>query len=274
MTIKNTKNLHVKIKLLAFFLLFSTFTFAQEYIFVKVVSESNIEINQVMVLNVRTEEKTLTNKDGHYMIAARKFDEIRFVKAGFDRVEVKISAQNYSEPLNVSLLKSAYPIQEVEIGFHASGDLKKDVQQLGPSKKTLALNNAMSSYMMKPPTEVAPTLSTPSAFAPPNLSAGQVNFLGLGSAIASLIGKATQKPLTKANYAETQAFFREIKTSIDLSFYYKQGWNEEEIDRFLIYADKSYSLAKKYRDSFDVSRISSDMKLAYNEYVKTHKIGF
>jgi hypothetical protein len=264
----------MKIKLLAFFVLFSTFTFAQEYIFGKVVSESNTDIQEVLVLNLRTDEKALTDKHGNYMIGAKKYDELRFIKAGFDRIEVKISFQNYSEPLNVSLLKSPYLIPEVEIGFHVSGDLKKDLKNVEPSKKTIALNNAMSSYMMKPPTEVSPTLTTPSAFAQPNFSAAQLNVLGLGSAIASLIGKATQVPLTKANYAETQAFFREIKTSIDLSFYYKQGWDEEEIDRFLIYADKSYSLAKKYRDTFDVSSITSDMKLAYNEYIKTYKIGF
>lgn len=99
----------------------------------------------------------------------------------------------------------------MEIGFHVSGDLKKDLKNVEPSRKTIALNNAMSSYMMKPPTEVSPALTTPSAFAQPNFSTGQLNVLGLGSAIASLIGKATQVPLTKANYAETQAFFREIK---------------------------------------------------------------
>lgn len=260
----------MKIKLLAFFLLFSTVTFAQEYIFGKVVSESNTEMNEVMVLNVRTDEKTLTNKDGHFMIAAKNFDELRFVKAGFDRITVKISPQNYSEPLNISLLKSPFLIEEVEIGFHASGNLKKDVKNLEPSKKTIALNNTIKMYMMKPPTEVAPTLKTPSAFAQPDFNAGQANIFGLVSAITDLVSK----PLTKANYAETQEFFREIKSTIDLSFYYKQGWDEFEIDRFLIYADDNFSLAKKYRKNFNVSAISSDMRMAYNNYVKTHKIGF
>lgn len=263
----------MNIKLLPFFLLFSTFTFAQEYIFGKVVSESNTEIQEVMVLNVRTDEKTLTNRDGHYMIAAKNFDELRFVKAGFDRVTVKVSSQNYSEPLNISLLKSPYVIQEVEIGFHASGDLKKDVKNLEPSKKTVALNNAMKMYMMKPPTEVAPVLKTPSAFAQPDFNAGQVNILKLASAVIGLVAKSTNEPLTKANYAETQAFFREVKDTIDLSFYYKQGWDEYEIDRFLIYADDNFNLAKKYRKNFNVQAISADMKMAYKNYVKTHKIG-
>ena len=138
----------------------------------------------------------------------------------------------------------------------------------------MALNSQMKAYMMTPPTEVAPTLSTPSAFAPKDLGAGQMNILGLASAVFGLINKATKEPLTTANYAETQAFFREIKNNLDLSFYTKQGWDEEEIDRFLIYADENYSLAKKYRKIFDVAAISSDMRMAYQEYIKTHKIGF
>ena len=60
---------------------------------------------------------------------------------------------------------------------------------------------------------------------------------------------------------------------MDLSFYTNQGWDEEEIDRFLIYADRSYELAKKYRKSFDVAQISAEMKMAYAEYIKTRKIG-
>ena len=60
---------------------------------------------------------------------------------------------------------------------------------------------------------------------------------------------------------------------MDLSFYTNQGWDEEEIDRFLIYADRLYELAKKYRKSFDVAQISSEMKMAYAEYIKTRKIG-
>lgn len=60
---------------------------------------------------------------------------------------------------------------------------------------------------------------------------------------------------------------------MDLSFYTSRGWDEEQIDRFLLYADRNYSLAKKYRKTFDVAAISSDMKMAYQEYIKTHKVG-
>ncbi|MCB4235955.1 hypothetical protein LDL59_15230 [Kaistella anthropi] len=146
------------------------------------------------------------------------------------------------------------------------------MKSLDPPKRVVALNSSMGAYMRSPLTEVVPKLSTPSAFAQPNYNAGQADLLKLASALSGLFNKATQQPLTKANYAETQEFYRRIKTTMDLSFYTNQGWDEEEIDRFLIYADQTYSLAKKYRNNFNITAISWDMKLAYKEYIKTRKV--
>ena len=262
----------MKTKLLfLFFFLISLSVFSQEYIFGKVSSEFGTDLQNVTILNIRTYEKTLTDKHGNYMIAAKTLDELRFAKEGYDRNSIKISSENYSQPLNISLIKSPYLIPEVELAFHATGNLKKDIKNLAPSKKVVALNTKMSTYMRTPITEVAPKLTTPSSFAAPNYNAGQVNILGIASAISGLLGKA-KNPQTTANYAETQEFFRRIKKTLDLSFYSAQGWDEEEVDRFLIYANETYSLAKKYRKSFDVQAISSDMKMAYWEYIKTHKI--
>ena len=264
----------MKTKLLfLFFFVISISAFSQEYIFGKVSSEFGNDLQEVTILNVRTDEKAYTDKHGNYMIAAKSFDELRFVKSGYDRNSVKVSSQNYSQPLNISLLKTPYLIPEVELAFHATGNLKKDIKNLEPPKRVVALNSDMRSYMRTPFTEVAPKLSTPSAFAAPNYSAGQVNILGIASALSGLLGKVKNPAPTTASYAETQDFYRWIKNTLDLSFYTARGFDEEEIDRFLIYADASYSLAKKYRKTLDVSAISSDMKMAYSEYIKTHKIG-
>lgn len=263
----------MKIKLLfLFFLLISISAFSQDYIFGKVSSEFGTELQEVTILNTRTDEKAVTDKNGNYMIAAKSFDELRFVKTGYERNSVKIASQNYSAPLNIALLKIPYLIPEVQLTFQATGNLKKDIKNLEPSKKVVALNSSMRSYMQTPFTESSPKLSTPSSFAPPDYSAGQVNILGIASAINGLLGRINNGAPTTANYAETQEFFRRIKNTLDLSFYTAQGWDEEQIDRFLIYADAYSSLAKKYRKNFDVAGIKSDMKMAYIEYIKAHKI--
>ena len=254
------------------FLIISISVFSQEYIFGKVSSEFGSELLDVVIINTRTDEKILTDKDGNYMIAAKTSDELRFVKSGYERNLVKISQENYSKPLNILLEKSPFLIPEIELGFTPTGNLKKDSKSLDPPKKVVALNSSLDSYMTKPLSEVSPKLTTPSAFKTHDFNAGQGSILGAIVAVVGLINKATKEPLTKANYAETQQFLNRIKLEMDLSFYTKQGWDEEEIDRFLIYADQSYELSKKYRKNFDVFKIDEAMKLAFKEYAKTRKI--
>lgn len=260
-----------KLLFLLFFIV-SVAAYSQEYIFGKVTSEFGDEMGNVVVINSRTDEKILTDKDGNFMISAKPFDELRFVKNGYERIIQKLSSENYSKPLNVILEKSPFVIEEVELAFTPTGNIVKDAKSLDPPKKVTELNRDMAVYMKTKPTEAAPKLTTPSAFSQPNYSAGQVNVLGVLSSIHKLFKKSTEYPLTNANYAETQEFYRRIKTTLDLSFYTKQGWDEEEIDRFLIYADQNFQLARKYRKNFNVVAIQNDMKMAYVEYVKTRKV--
>ena len=70
--------------------------FSQEYIFGKVKSEFGNELFETVVINTRTDEKVLTDKDGNYMIYAKPTDQLRFVKSGYERTDVKITIQNYS----------------------------------------------------------------------------------------------------------------------------------------------------------------------------------
>lgn len=273
----------MKTKLLVLcFVLISISAFAQDYIFGKVRSEFGAEMSNAIIINTRTEEKVSSDKDGNYMIAARISDELRFVKSGYDRISVKISNEHYSAPVNVSLPKSAYLIEEIELAFTPTGNLKKDSKLLDAPKKLVALQGSLDAYMKSPMQEAVPQATTiPSAFKPKDLGEGTISLLSVGSggssgllsAVAGLIKPSKRDQQTAANYSETQAFYRRVKAEIDLSFYWSRGWTEEDLDRFLIYADNSYSLAKKYRKSFDIAAISSDMKMAYIEYIKTHKVG-
>lgn len=271
----------MKTKLLfVLFLIISGAAFSQQYIFGKIASEFDTALEDVVIYNTRSEEKIFSDRYGNFMIAAKPTDELRFIKNGYDRNSIKISPQNFSSPLNITLSKSPYDIAEVQIAYQLTGNLRKDVRSLDKPQKIVALNSALGAYMLTPPTTVAPKLTTPSAFAGPNYGAGQVPLLSIGDGsnggLLGLVAKSIFKKNNKTttpNYAETQAFYRRIKTEIDLSFYTSQGWAEEQIDKFLLYADATYSLAKKYRNTFDVAAINADMKLAFKEYIKTHKTG-
>ena len=168
----------MKPKLLLLFLLFcSSFVFSQEFIFGKVATELGDKLPDAVIINMRTDEKIVSDRDGNFMIAAKNGDEIRVLKNTYERFVQKVTTENFSKPLNVSLSKAPYLIEEIELAFQATGNLKKDVKSLDPPKRVVALNSSMGAYMRSPLTEVVPKLSTPSAFAQPNFNAGQAELL-------------------------------------------------------------------------------------------------
>jgi hypothetical protein len=58
---------------------------AQNYIFGKISTEDGVELTDATVINIRTDERVVSNSDGHFMISGRLGDELRFVKAGYER---------------------------------------------------------------------------------------------------------------------------------------------------------------------------------------------
>jgi hypothetical protein len=138
----------VKIKL--FFVLASLFfinSHAQNYIFGKVTSEDNDEMPEVTVINIRTDERVLTNRDGHFMISGRAGDELRFIKAGYERTNRKITQENITAPVNVTMIRAAELIAEVEIKKNITGDIKIDAKNLNPPRKVEKLKNDLAKYM-------------------------------------------------------------------------------------------------------------------------------
>ena len=265
----------MKSKLLFLFFLFSvTFIFAQkQYILGNVKNEVQDNIPQTYIYNSRTEELTQTDKFGNFIIAAIPSDELRIVKNGFERETVKINSENFTKPLQLILSKIPYEIEEVTIAFHPTGDLKKDLGYFKTSARTSKLNAELSKYALGPMTEVVPQNKIPSSFAPKNFNEGQINVLGLASALKGLLTKATSSPLLTPNYAEVQDFYRRVKDVVDLDYYKSYGMSEYDFDIFLAYTDQKNSLAKKYQRNFNRVNIESELKLALVDYLKTHKVG-
>jgi hypothetical protein len=121
----------VKIKL--FFLLCTIFFInlnAQSYIFGRVTTEDGAEMADVAVINIRTDEMVTSNQDGHFMLSGRAGDELRFIKAGYERMMKKVSKENIESPLNVSLARTTILIPEVEVKKGLTGNLRIDSKNL------------------------------------------------------------------------------------------------------------------------------------------------
>jgi hypothetical protein len=131
-----------KTLLLTFFLIFIN-SYSQKYILGKVVSEQNSEIAGVLVININTDEKTYTNNEGNFMIAAKSNDLIRLVKQKFDRISYTIKPEDFQKTITINLQKSTIEIDEVEIKNKLTGNLKDDINKVENKKKT-KLNQEIS----------------------------------------------------------------------------------------------------------------------------------
>ncbi len=265
-------------RLLFIFLFFTTRFFAQtQYILGNIANESGDKLPFASIYNLRTDQIVMSDKMGNFVIAAQALDELRISRQGYERKVVTLTPENFSESLNVNLTTIPEEIEEVKLSFRPSGILKKDVTRLNPPPRVAELNTAMNLYMKTPSSEVIPKASVPSAFKPHDFSAGQVPLLSMGSgggsvvsAISGLIRRSGDSPKTTADYAETEEFYKRVKSVIDIGYYTKYGLDEYDFDIFLAYADRAYDLAKNYRKNFNKAAIEFRLKEAFAEYIKTH----
>jgi hypothetical protein len=122
---------------------------AQNYIFGKINTEDGVELTEATVINIRTNERVVSNSDGHFMIFGRVGDELRFVKAGYERVSKKVNEDNISSSLQITLIKAATLIDEVEIKKGITGDLNIDSKSLNQQKKVQKLKSELAVYISR-----------------------------------------------------------------------------------------------------------------------------
>ncbi|MCE3077005.1 hypothetical protein [Chryseobacterium gwangjuense] len=140
----------MKIKLLfTFLVLFFINMNAQNYIFGKINTEDGVELTDATVINIRTNERVVSNNDGHFMISGRVGDELRFVKAGYERESKKVNEDNIKSSLQITLIKAATLIDEVEIKKGITGDLAIDSKNLNQQKKVQKLKGELALYMSR-----------------------------------------------------------------------------------------------------------------------------
>ena len=125
-TIENMKKLFLVLIILA-----SNIITAQSLFSGKVETEEGLSIANVLVINLKTNEKVNTDENGKFIISAKLQDEIRFVKKGYDRVSYIVKSADFQEEKYFRLQKSTVTIEEVVISrLKLTGNLAKDSKSL------------------------------------------------------------------------------------------------------------------------------------------------
>ena len=116
---------------LVLIILASNIVTAQSLFSGKVETEEGLSIANVLVINLKTNEKVNTDENGKFTISAKLQDEIRFVKKGYDRISHIVKSTDFQEEKYFRLQKSAVVIEEVVISrLKLTGNLAKDSKTL------------------------------------------------------------------------------------------------------------------------------------------------
>ncbi|UKB84506.1 hypothetical protein LF887_02320 [Chryseobacterium sp. MEBOG06] len=249
-----------------------TVVFAQQKISGRTTDEGTLNMSSVLVVNITNNASVQSDDTGRFAIDAKENDEVRFVKEGYYRTSKKITREDLNAPLRISLKKMEIEIAEVKIKYNPTGNLAKDNQYLNESMKLKNLKSELGEYMLGPLNEPLPDNTVSKTFTGHDFKAGQVDLLGVFRTFSGLVKKATKPKITKASYFETQDFLARVKREINLDFLKKYGMDEEQIDKFLLYANGNRLLAKKNRKDFQIDVIEYEIKVAFAEYKKLNNL--
>ena len=241
-----------KILLLFFFTVFANL-YSQEYIFGKVTSEQNTEIAGVLVINIKTDEETYTNKDGNFMIAAKSKDLLRFVKQKFDRVSYTIKPEDFQKSITINMQKATIEIDEVEIKNKLTGNLKDDINKVENKKKT-KLNQEISKMNLEK-TDLTILLPRAGEFKQPKgegFSVGTIkdrwDTVDVNQGYLYILGEDYFVEELGLKKEEVAHFIGYVMQSLNLKNIKKKGYFlSEDITKFQVLAEKKIKIFKELK---------------------------
>ena len=241
-----------KILLLFFFTVFANL-YSQEYIFGKVTSEQNTEIAGVLVINIKTDEETYTNKDGNFMIAAKSKDLLRFVKQKFDRVSYTIKPEDFQKSITINMQKATIEIDEVEIKNKLTGNLKDDINKVENKKKT-KLNQEISKMNLEK-TDLTILLPRAGEFKQPKgegFSIGAIkdrwDTVDVNQGYLYILGEYYFVEELGLQKEEVAHFIGYVMQSLNLKNIKKKGYFlSEDIAKFQVLAEKKIKIFKELK---------------------------
>lgn len=243
--------------LAVFFFFLTIYFFGQQKITGKTLSENDMIVASVLVVNISNDQKVYSNSSGEFSIDGSEKDEIRFIKKGYERASRKVA--NAESPINVVLVRIPEEIEEVEI-ISTTGDLSKDSKRLTKIDKKEQLQKAIGlpKNPEKPrevPAEVK-TVLLAAAF-------GNVNV----QAVYDLISGKSRRQKRWYKYEDLQDDILWIRKRIDDDDFVKDGIPVERISEFLEFSFIIKPEIRSYVKAKNISRVMFNLDEVIPVYV-------
>lgn len=211
---------------LIFVLLFlSKLVFSQETIVGKITDDNDISLGSVTVINMSTDQKSVTNSSGEFSIEASKNDELRFVKNGYERFSRRVLTDGINYQLSITLIKLAEEIEEVKV-VKLSGDLNKDSRAVAKVDKSEIVEDAVGlpqpvGKMREKPAEVKQVLLP--------MLLGQLNVQG----VYDLVSGKARRQKRAYKYDDLQEHILWVRKRVEDEYFTKTGIPAERISEFI-----------------------------------------
>lgn len=243
--------------LAVFFFFLTIYFFGQHKITGKTLSENDMIVTSVLVVNISNDQKVYSNSLGEFSIEGSEKDEIRFIKKGYERASRKVV--DVESPMNVVLMRIPEEIEEVEI-ITTTGDLAKDSKRLTKidKKEQLQKDIGLPKPPEKPrevPAEVKKVLLA-AAF-------GNVNV----QAVYDLISGKSRRQKRWYKYEDVQDDILWIRKRIDDDDFVKDGIPVERISEFLEFSFIIKPEIRSYVKAKNISRVMFNLDEVIPVYV-------
>lgn len=211
--------------LLFVLLILCEFVFSQQTVVGKITDDNDISLSSVTVINMSTDQKSITNSVGEFSIKASKNDELRFVKNGYERVSRRVLTDGINSQLAITLIKLAEEIEEVKV-VKLTGDLNKDSKTVAKVDKGEIVEQAVGlpqpvGKMREKPAEVKEVLLP--------MLLGQLNVQG----VYDLVSGKARRQKRAYRYDDLQEHILWVRKRVEDEYFTKTGIPIERISEFI-----------------------------------------
>lgn len=191
-------------------------SFAQEEVIGRVLTSDGLTLEQVLVVNMQTGVKAMTNDVGEFRIFAKATEELRLVRKGYERISYQVKNNDFENGLVFKMQKSAIEIEEVVIAKVSKEKMEKLQESIGVPQTTWKPREKVSEmkHVLLP------------------LLVGQLNL----QAIQDLASGDSRRRKTLYKYEDFQEKVYWIKDRIEAEFFTEKGIPEERIIEFITFA--------------------------------------
>ncbi len=216
----------------------------------KIITEDGVKIENVLIINIKNNEKTYSNAEGYFKISARNGEEIRLVKRGYERFVYIVKEVDFQREVVLKMNHSEITIDELILAkIKLTGDLAKDTKALNKESTNEKLQKSLGIATIEK--QVKSLGSSGISFDPNNLFGKQ---------------KRQKKILVKYENQENNAEW--IKIRIDENYFTEKGVPRERIMEFISFALTEKSELSASIKRRNITQVRSILEQVFPIYLK------